>query len=166
MSFICYLKGWNYSLMNLGQLHILFNSAKTWHVIVCWFLCFPRIYLNLPELNLRLFCSNVKTILGSAQVNLGENTEINKQSHVKFWLHWMKYEAISYSLSCTYNCFGHQYRTISGSAQVNSGQNTEINKQSHVKFWLNWIKYEAVSYSLSCTFVDNLHGWLFYVHIW
>ena len=42
-----------------------------------------------------------KTILGSAQVNLGENTEINKQSHVKFWLNWIKYGAVSYSLSCT-----------------------------------------------------------------
>ena len=41
-----------YSLMNMRQLHILFNLAKTWHVIVCWFLCFP---LNLPELNLKLF---------------------------------------------------------------------------------------------------------------
>ena len=36
----------------MRQLHILFNSAKTWHVIVCWFLCFPLI---LPELNLKLF---------------------------------------------------------------------------------------------------------------
>ena len=41
-----------YSLMNMRQLHILFNSAKTWHVVVCWFLCFPP---NLPELNLILF---------------------------------------------------------------------------------------------------------------
>ena len=35
-----------YSLMNMRQLHILFNSAKTWHVIVCWFLCFAP---NLPK---------------------------------------------------------------------------------------------------------------------
>ena len=41
-----------------------------------------------------------KTILGSAQVNSVENTEINKQSHVKFWLNWIKYGAVSYSLSC------------------------------------------------------------------
>ena len=41
-----------YSLMDMRQLHILFNSAKTWHVLGCWFLCFP---LNLPELNLKLF---------------------------------------------------------------------------------------------------------------
>jgi hypothetical protein len=34
-----------YSLMNMRQLHILFNEAKTWHGIVCWFLC---IYLFLP----------------------------------------------------------------------------------------------------------------------
>ena len=31
--------------------------AKIWHVIVCWFLCFP---LNLPKLNLQLFCSDVQ----------------------------------------------------------------------------------------------------------
>ena len=43
--------------MNKRQLHILFNSAKTWHVIVCWFLCFPS---NLPELNLKLFWSDVQ----------------------------------------------------------------------------------------------------------
>ena len=46
-----------YSLMNMRQLHILFNSAKTWHVIVCWFLCFSP---NLPELNPKLFCSDVQ----------------------------------------------------------------------------------------------------------
>ena len=34
-----------------------FNSAKTWHVIVWWFLCFSP---NLPKLNLKLFCSDVK----------------------------------------------------------------------------------------------------------
>ena len=27
-----------------------------------------------------------RTILGSAQVNLGENTEINKKTNVEFWL--------------------------------------------------------------------------------
>ena len=43
--------------MNMRQFYILFNSAKTWHVIVCWFLCFPP---NLPELNLKLFCSDVQ----------------------------------------------------------------------------------------------------------
>ena len=45
-----------YSLSNMRQLHILFNSSKTWHVIVCWFLFFS---LNL--LNLKLFCSDVQT---------------------------------------------------------------------------------------------------------
>ena len=41
-----------------------------------------------------------KTISGSAQLNSGENTKINKQSHLKFWLNWIKYGAVSYSLSC------------------------------------------------------------------
>ena len=36
----------------MRQLHILFNSAKTWHVIVCWFLCYAP---NLPVLNQKLF---------------------------------------------------------------------------------------------------------------
>ena len=41
----------------MRQLHISFNSAKTWHVIVCCFLCFAP---NLPELNQKLFCSDVQ----------------------------------------------------------------------------------------------------------
>ena len=40
-----------------------------------------------------------KTILWSAQVK-GKNTEINKQSHIKFWLNWIEYGAVSYSISC------------------------------------------------------------------
>ena len=48
-----------------------------------------------------------KTILGSAQVNLRENTEINKQPHLKFWLDWIKHWAVSYSLSFNKrNCNG------------------------------------------------------------
>ena len=31
---------------------------------------------------------------------MGENTEINKQSHVKFWPNRKKYGAVSYLLSC------------------------------------------------------------------
>ena len=33
-------------------------------------------------------------------VKTGKNTAINKQSDVKFWLNWIKYGAVSYSLSC------------------------------------------------------------------
>ena len=44
---------------------------------------------------------NIRTEQFQAQVNLGQNTEINKKSHVKFWLNWIKYGAVSYSLSCT-----------------------------------------------------------------
>ena len=32
-------------------------QPKTWNIIVCWFLCFPP---NLPELNLKVFCSDVQ----------------------------------------------------------------------------------------------------------
>ena len=67
----------------MRQLHILFNSAKTCHVIVCWFLCLPP---DLPKLNLKLFCSNVQIILGPAEVNLGENSEINKYHMSSFGL--------------------------------------------------------------------------------
>ena len=35
-------------------------------------------------------------------VKTGKNTEINKQSDVKFWLNWIKHGAVSYSLSCTH----------------------------------------------------------------
>ena len=59
-----------YSKMNMRQLHISFNSAKTWHVIVCWFLCFP---LNLPELNLKLFCSDVQNNFKFSSGKFGEN---------------------------------------------------------------------------------------------
>ena len=36
-------------------------------------------------------------------VRTGKNTEINKQSHVKFWLNWRKYETVSYLFSCIYS---------------------------------------------------------------
>ena len=32
---------------------------------------------------------------------MGKNTEINKQSHVKFWFNRRKYGAVSYFFSCT-----------------------------------------------------------------
>ena len=32
-------------------------------------------------------------------VKTGKNTEINKQSNVKFWFIWIKYGAVSYSLN-------------------------------------------------------------------
>ena len=34
-------------------------------------------------------------------VKTGKYTKINKHSDVKFWLNWMNYGAVSYSLSCT-----------------------------------------------------------------
>ena len=45
-----------------------------------------------------------RTIFGAKEVNSGknrENTKVNKQSHVIFWLNWRKYGAVSYSFSCT-----------------------------------------------------------------
>ena len=36
-------------------------------------------------------------------VKTGRYTEINKQSHVKFWLNWIKCRTVSYSFSCNKN---------------------------------------------------------------
>ena len=33
-------------------------------------------------------------------VKTGKNTEINKQSDVKFWLNYIKFGAVSYLISC------------------------------------------------------------------
>ena len=93
-----------YSLKNMRQLQILFIYAKDWHRIVCWFLC---IYLFLPVF---AWCCDHKIVLfWSAEqfydhimqklVKTGKNTEINTQSDVKFWLNWIKYWAVSYSLT-------------------------------------------------------------------
>ena len=84
----------------MRQLHILFNSAKTWHVIVCWFLCFS---LNLSELNLKLFwTSEQNNFRFSSGKFMGKHrnqqvitcqvlAELNE-----IWSCWL-----SYSLSCT-----------------------------------------------------------------
>ena len=42
-----------------------------------------------------------RTILWPHHAKTGKNTELNKQSDVKFWLNWMMYGNVSYSLSCT-----------------------------------------------------------------
>ena len=36
-------------------------------------------------------------------VKTGKKPEIDKQSDAKFWFNWMKYEAVSYSLTCNKN---------------------------------------------------------------
>ena len=70
-----------------------------------WFLC---IYLFLPVF---AWCAHKIVLFRPAeqfyehimqkQVKTGKYTEIDKQSHVKFWLNWIKHGAVSYSLSCT-----------------------------------------------------------------
>ena len=62
----------SYSLMNMRQLHILFNSAKTWHEIVCWFLCFS---LNLPELIIKLFRKSEQNNFMISSGKFGEKTQ-------------------------------------------------------------------------------------------
>jgi hypothetical protein len=88
----------------MRHFHIFLDYAITWHRIVFWFLC---IYLFLPVF---AWCDHKIVLFWSAEqlynhiiqnlVKTGINTEINKQSNVKFWLHWIKYGAVSYSLSC------------------------------------------------------------------
>ena len=53
----------------MRQLQILFNSAKTWHGIVCWFLCFS---LNLPELIIKLFWTSFKNNFMISSGKFGE----------------------------------------------------------------------------------------------
>ena len=57
-----------YSLMNMRQLHISFNPAKTWRWWFCWFLCFA---LNLPELNLNLFWTSEQNNFGFSSGKFG-----------------------------------------------------------------------------------------------
>ena len=92
--------------MNMRQLNIFFREAKTWQAIVCLLFCFcpflpeficfePKIVLNIKN----------KTIFGIKQLNSEieeqeENTKVNKQLVVMFWLHWRKYGSVSYSFSC------------------------------------------------------------------
>jgi hypothetical protein len=79
----------------MRQFHIFSNQAKNWHWIVCWFLYF---YLFLPvfawcdhnivlQIKTKQFYDNIMQKL----VKTGKNTEINKQSNVKFWLNWIKF---------------------------------------------------------------------------
>ena len=105
-NFLVKMKVFVYSLINMRQLQILIKSAKIWHRIVCWF---SWIYLFLPVL---AWCAHKIVLFWSAEqfyehimqklVKTGKYTEINKQSHVKFWLNWRKYRTVSYSFSCTY----------------------------------------------------------------
>ena len=96
-----------YSLITMRQLHSLKPKPKLdieLFVDFCGFTCF---YQFLHELIIKfvLFWSADKFYdqLMQELVKTGKSTEINKQSHVKFWLHWIKYGAVSYSLSCTWN---------------------------------------------------------------
>jgi hypothetical protein len=67
----------------------------------CVFTCF---YQFLHDVLIKLFCFGMQNNFVSTScknpVKTGKYTEINKQSNVKFWLNWIKYGAVSYSLSC------------------------------------------------------------------
>ena len=76
----------------------LFNSAKTGHVIVCWFLCFSP---NLPELNLTLFCSNVQNNFKFSPGKFGGKHRNQQTITSQVLAELNKYGAVSYSLNCT-----------------------------------------------------------------
>ena len=72
----------------MRQFHIFFNQAKNWHKIVCWFL---RFYLLLPvfawcdhDIDLQIKTNQFYDHIMQKLVKKGKNTEINKQSDVKF----------------------------------------------------------------------------------
>ena len=82
----------------MRQFHIFFNQAMNWHRIVCWFLCF---YMFLPVF--AWYDHNIVLQIRSKQNNfMITSCRIKKQSDLKFWLNWRKYETVSYSFSCRY----------------------------------------------------------------
>ena len=63
-----------------------------------------------------------RTILGSAQVNSDKNTEINKQLHVKFWLHRNKiWSRLVFIKLFVYN-FKRTYQVSSVNGKKNEGK--------------------------------------------
>ena len=77
-----------------------FYQTKTRHGIVCWFLCF---YLNLTEFAwsepkiILFWCAEQFYVpIRQIQSNFGKNTEINKQSQVKFWFNRKKNMELSH----------------------------------------------------------------------
>ena len=88
----------------MRQLQILIISAKTWHRIVCWFSWISLFFAVLawPDQKIVLLWSAEQFYdhIMQKRLKTGKNTEINKQSNVKFWLDFRKYGAVSYWLSC------------------------------------------------------------------
>ena len=60
----------------------------------CVFTCF---YQFLHDVIIKLFCRSKQN---NFMITSCKNTEINKQSDVKFWLNWRKYRTVSRSFSC------------------------------------------------------------------
>ena len=150
----------------MRQLHILFNKPKFdigWFVDFCIFNSFYRF---LHDVLIKIFCRSKQEL-----VKTGRCTEINKQSHVKFWLNWRKYRTVSHihlavpisqNLNLKSDClltsvylpvFAWCAHKIVLQIKTKTGKCTHINKQYYVKFWLNWRKYRTVSYSFSCTII-------------
>jgi len=63
------------------------------------FTCFYPVLNDILQIKRKQFYDHIMQKL----VKTGKNTEINKQSNVKFWLNWIKFGAVSYLLSCTHD---------------------------------------------------------------
>ena len=55
---------------------------------------------NCSQIKTKQFYDHIIQKLVKKGKNPQNSTEINKQSNDKFWLNWIKYGAVSYSLSC------------------------------------------------------------------
>ena len=67
------------------------------------FCVFTCIYWFLHDVLIKLVCRSKQfyEYIMQKLVKTGKYTEINKQSHVKFWLNWRKYRSVTYSFSFT-----------------------------------------------------------------
>ena len=66
-----------YSLSNMRQLYIFFNSGKTWRLIVCWFLCFYKF--------LHIFtCCEPKIVFLLNQVKTGKTQKSTHNQSSRF----------------------------------------------------------------------------------
>ena len=94
-----------YSLMNMRQLHIFFqlsqNLTSDCQLIMCIYLFLPAFAWFAHKIVLQIKTKQFDEHIMQKLVRTGKFTEINKQSHVKFWLSWRKYRTVSYSFSCT-----------------------------------------------------------------
>ena len=91
-----YQSSYSYRQLNEYETVLYFlqlSQNLTWEFVdFCAFTCF---YQFLHDVLIKLFCCDLRSsILWAHHPKTGKNTEMNKQSDVKFWLNWKN------SLSC------------------------------------------------------------------